>query len=255
MTTHPILRAGAVAVGSSAALITARHVVPAVTAFGPLRRAMIPALAGIGAPDHVAVTFDDGPDPRSTPQFLSLLAREGISATFFLLGEMASKSPALTAEIAAAGHEVAVHGWAHRLLLKRGLRTVTDDIGRARDLIGELTGTPPRWYRPPYGVLTRPAVLTAAKLGLTPVLWTCWGRDWTARATPDSVLVHIQRRLRGGGTVLLHDSDCTSAPGAWQSALGAIPTLVGRLREMDLQIGPLREHGVTSGAEPVTFRL
>ena len=95
------------------------------------------------------------------------------------------------------------------------------------------------------------AHLAARRLGLTPVLWTCWGEDWTRRATPHSVYRTVMADLRGGGTILLHDSDCTSAPGAWRSALGALPLLLDSCERRGLTVGPLREHGaaVTQGAD------
>jgi peptidoglycan/xylan/chitin deacetylase (PgdA/CDA1 family) len=86
------------------------------------------------------------------------------------------------------------------------------------------------------------AHLAARRLGLTSVLWTWWGEDWTARATPDSVHRTLVRDLRGGGTILLHDSDCTSAPGAWRSALGALPRILDACQERGPTVGPLREH-------------
>jgi hypothetical protein len=89
-------------------------------------------------------------------------------------------------------------------------------------------------------------VLAAARrLELTPVLWTAWGKDWTATATPSSVLGTLAPDVRGGATVLLHDSDCTSAPGAWHSALGALPELTARCHDAGLLLGPLRDHGLT----------
>ncbi|GAA5022832.1 hypothetical protein GCM10025734_79430 [Kitasatospora paranensis] len=106
---------------------------------------------------------------------------------------------------------------------------------------------PPRWYRPPYGVLSLAALAAARRLDLTPVLWTHWGRDWTAAATPDSVLRTLTRAPLGGGTVLLHDSDVTSAPGAWRSALGALPGLLEQCRKQGLTVGPLGEHLAVTG--------
>jgi peptidoglycan/xylan/chitin deacetylase (PgdA/CDA1 family) len=117
-----------------------------------------------------------------------------------------------------------------------------DDVTRARDLIEDLTGRRLTWYRPPYGVLTAGAVAAARQLELTPVLWSAWGCDWTARATPDSVFRTVTRQLRGGGTVLLHDSDCTSAPHAWHSTLGALPRLIEHCAERGWRLGPLGEH-------------
>jgi peptidoglycan/xylan/chitin deacetylase (PgdA/CDA1 family) len=214
---------------------------PALTSLVPLRRRVLPGLAGVGDPDHVALTFDDGPDPASTPAFLAALRNAGVRATFFLLGRMLAGAPWLGRELTAAGHEVALHGWSHRLLLARGPAGTYADLARGADLIAELTGRPPRWYRPPYGVLTGSALVAAKRLALTPVLWTRWGVDWTAAATPASVLARIGLDL-GGGTILLHDSDCTSAPGSWRATLGALPMLLDRVRDQGLRAGPLGEH-------------
>ncbi len=220
------------------------HALPAVTTFGPLRKRLMPVLAGRGGPGHVALTFDDGPDPASTPQFLTELARLDIRATFFVLGVMLQAAPDLGRRIVDEGHEVAVHGWDHRSMLLRTPQSTADGLERARDLVTDVTGRPPRFFRPPYGVLTASTVLVARELGLQTVLWTGWGEDWSAKATPESVVRTLAPDLAGGATLLLHDSDCTSAPGAWQSALGAVPEVVRRCRDSGWTVGPLVEHSL-----------
>jgi peptidoglycan/xylan/chitin deacetylase (PgdA/CDA1 family) len=206
----------------------------------------------LGNPGHIALTFDDGPDPDSTPAFLEVLAAHQVKATFFLLGRMLHAAPDLGRALVEAGHEVAVHGWEHRCLLLRGPRATQGDLTRARDLIAAATGEMPRWYRPPYGVLSSTALHAARGLGLTPVLWTNWGRDWEHRATPGSVLSTLTRDLAGGGTVLLHDSDCTSAPGSWRTTLGALPALLDEVHARGLTVGPLRDHFEPAGAFDLT---
>jgi peptidoglycan/xylan/chitin deacetylase (PgdA/CDA1 family) len=245
-----VLKAAALAAG----VIAAAQAAPALASIGPLRARVAPGLAGVGDPGHVALTFDDGPHPLSTPRFLTVLDRLGVRATFFLLGRWAARSPGLAKEIAAAGHEIAVHGYDHRCLLARSPRATYDDLTRARDVIADATGAPVRWFRPPYGVLTTATLGATRRLGLTPVLWTAWGEDWTARATPESVYRTVTADLAGGGTVLLHDSDVTSVPGSWRATLGALPRLVATCRERGLRPGPLAEHGVhptvRSGGRP-----
>ncbi|WP_055489261.1 polysaccharide deacetylase family protein [Streptomyces sp. TP-A0356] len=240
MTTAQLLRTAARA---ALPALAAAHAAPVVSTFGPLRNRVMPRLSGRGRADHVALTFDDGPDPLSTPLFLRLLADRGVHATFFVLGSEAHRSPGLVREIAAAGHEIGIHGWLHRPLLLRGPRATYDDFARARDTVAAITGRQPRLFRPPYGVMSTAAHLAARRLGLTPVLWTCWGEDWTARATPDSVHRTVTADLDGGGTILLHDSDCTSAPGAWRSALGAVPRILDTCAQRGYAVGPLRDHG------------
>jgi peptidoglycan/xylan/chitin deacetylase (PgdA/CDA1 family) len=209
-----------------------------------LRRRLLPALAGIGDPHHVALTFDDGPHPRSTPQFLRLLDAEGVRATFFLLGSQLARHPGLGRDIVADGHEIAVHGYDHRLLLSRGPRATLGDLTRATTVISDITGTAPRWWRPPYGVASTAAIVAARRLDLTPVLWTCWGRDWNRSATADSVHRRVLRRLAGGGTILLHDSDHAADPGAWRTTLDALPRILVSCRVRGLSIGTLGAHGV-----------
>ena len=215
---------------------------PGITGLGPVRLRLFPRLAGQGDPGHVALTFDDGPDPDSTPQFAELLAARQVRATFFVLGRMAQRAPGLVAELAAAGHEIGVHGWDHRYLPARTPGAVRSDLHRATDLIARLTGRPPRFFRPPYGVLSGPALLTARNLGLTPVLWGSWGREWTPGTTPQSVHATLAAGLAGGVTVLLHDSGCTSPPGSWQAGLGALPLLLDDCAARGLRVGPLGAH-------------
>jgi peptidoglycan/xylan/chitin deacetylase (PgdA/CDA1 family) len=218
---------------------------PAMTFLTPVR-ALLPRLRGIGAGNHVALTFDDGPDQRSTPHFLNLLRQRGIHATFFMVGEQLTRNVSLGKEIAAAGHEVAVHGWSHRNVLVRNPKAIYDDLAATYDLVADVTGTQPRWYRPPYGVLSWPALSAVQRLGLTPVLWTSWGWDWSARATSASVSRTVIRDLRGGATILLHDSDRYAALGSWRATLGAVPSLLNECEHRELTVGPLREHGLDS---------
>ena len=222
------------------------HAAPSVAFLPGLRRRLLPSLAGVGAPGHVALTFDDGPDPRSTPLFLRALNEHDVRATFFLLGSQVARSPGVARDIVAAGHEVALHGWNHRSLMLRGWSTYSS-MARACDLITRITGQRPRWFRAPYGVFSTASLLAARRLGLTPVLWTCWGFDWTARATGQSVFTTVTRDLQGGGTILLHDADIAASPEAWRSTLAALPLLLDECDRRGLRVGPLGDHAVGRG--------
>ena len=125
-----VARWAGVGAGLGATAALALHAAPALASISVVRRVLSPRLAGLGAPDHVALTFDDGPDPASTPAFLDMLDELGWRATFFMLGEMVRKAPGLAAEVAAAGHEVAVHGDGHVSMLRRLPRAAHDDIAR-----------------------------------------------------------------------------------------------------------------------------
>jgi peptidoglycan-N-acetylglucosamine deacetylase len=230
----------ALAVAGSLAGLGAVYAAPALTARGPVRR-LFPRLAGEGARDGVALTFDDGPDPLGTPAVLAELDRLGWRATFFLLGSQVRKFPEMARAVAAAGHEIAVHGDEHRQHVGRSPLDLRRDLERATGVITEATGVRPRWFRPPYGVLSAGTLPAAARLGLTPVLWTSWGKDWEA-TTPERVVSLLVGGLRPGGTLLLHDSDCTSTPGSWRATAAALPLLAGELDRRGLAVRPLGEH-------------
>jgi peptidoglycan-N-acetylglucosamine deacetylase len=241
------LRTGGYLLAAAAAGLAIAQAGPGITGFGPVRSVAFRRLAGWGDAGHVAVTFDDGPDPASTPEFLRVLADHGVRATFFMLGSMVARAPGLAAEIAAAGHEVGVHGWDHRYLPARGPTATRSDLTRATKLIADVTGTRPWLFRPPYGVLSGLSLITARDLGLTPLLWGAWGREWDAGANGDVVLRTVLRGLDGGATVLLHDSGCTAPPGSWQAALAAVSPLLDECARRGLQVGTVAEHGLMTG--------
>ncbi len=244
MSLRPAAIAG-VGIGVAAGTAYAVNAAPSLLALSWLGRHVTPGLAGVGPTGHVALTFDDGPDPASTPRFLDALDRLGWGATFFMLGEMVRAAPGLAAEVAAAGHEVAVHGDRHRSQLRTRPATLAADTLRARDAVASATGIEPVWFRPPYGTLSLGGWRAAHRLGLRTVLWTAWGRDWRAEATGETVAADVLAGFVDGGTVLLHDSDCTSAPRSWTATLDALPRLADAFATTGLRVGPVGDHGIT----------
>src|SRR5207244_11042887 len=135
----------------------------------------------------------------------------------------------------------------HRSPLSRSPGAVLGDMARAVELLEDTTGSRPIWFRPPYGAISSGTLMAARRLELQMVLWTAWGKDWRASATPTSVVAEVERGLSPGATVVLHDSDCVSAPGAWRAALGSLPLLADCVRARDWKVGPLGDHGVVRG--------
>jgi peptidoglycan/xylan/chitin deacetylase (PgdA/CDA1 family) len=236
----------AVATGLAAPVVAlaVAQLLPAASSWRCLRNRYAPRLAGVGDAKHLALTFDDGPHPVSTPAFLDALDALGWRATFFMLGEMAAAYPDVAQEVARRGHEVAVHGYAHSSHIHHGPSWTTQDMQAAKDTLAQLTGTQPMWFRPPYGALSTSTLIAARRTALAPVLWTTWGRDWRVEATPESIVDDIGTTLVPGATVLLHDSDCTSAPGSWKATLAALPSLAQIWAGAGLLVGPLAEHGL-----------
>lgn len=212
---------GLVALGAGAAAwsapAAAAHVRPLAAALGIRTRLDRPG---------IALTFDDGPHIDGTPAVLEALARRGVVATFFLVGEQVARHPSLAAEIAAAGHEIALHGHAHTLLLRRTPRGLADDLDRALVAIGEATGARPAAYRAPYGVFSAGALALCRRRGWEPTLWSRWGRDWGARVTPEAIARRASLALAPGDIVLLHDADHYSARDSWRRTVAALPAVL-----------------------------
>ena len=187
----------------------------------------------LSQPAGVALTFDDGPDLRGTPAVLEALARADATGTFFLVGEQVERHPGLAAEIVAAGHEIALHGYRHRIQLRLGRRSLARDLDRCLDAVQSSTGISPTLYRPPYGVFSSVGLHLVRRRGWQPFLWSTWGRDWTAWATPASVATLATRRLASGDVVLLHDSDHYSSRGSWKATVGAIPLIADAVAALE----------------------
>jgi peptidoglycan/xylan/chitin deacetylase (PgdA/CDA1 family) len=197
--------------------------------------------ATIDRPDAVALTFDDGPHPDGTSAVLAALERAGARATFFLAGEQVERFPEVAKQITAAGHGIGVHCQRHRNLMRLTPRQVTVDLDRARTVIREATAREPRVYRPPYGILTMPALAYARRAGWDVVLWRRDGKDWRARATANSIADKITRRLVPGDVILLHDADHYSAPRSWEATAGAVELVLGELARRGLRAASLTE--------------
>ncbi|MFJ4792702.1 polysaccharide deacetylase family protein [Kitasatospora purpeofusca] len=152
----------------------------------------------------VALTIDDGPDPRHTPTVLALLEQHGIRATFFLIGENAVEHPDLVREIAARGHHIANHTWTHPDLRHLSEAKVREELERTSELLHRTTGKAPTWFRAPGGDWSPASLKVSAELGMRPMAWSVDPRDW---ARPGTVVItdRILKDVRPGAIVLNHD--------------------------------------------------
>ena len=226
------------ALASASATLLAVHAAPASALFSP-GRLLFPAITRVGTDEAVALTFDDGPD-RGLDSFLDLLEEAQARATFFVVGEQVKHAPERLKEIVFRGHEIAVHCHQHRNHLRLTPGQVKEDMHRAKEIIEEAAEHPTRLFRPPYGVFNLASWIESSRLRWERVLWTRWGRDWEARATPRSIADTIGYP-EAGDILLLHDSDRYATPGSWRNTLGALPTILERISEMNLLALPVGE--------------
>jgi peptidoglycan/xylan/chitin deacetylase (PgdA/CDA1 family) len=179
-----------------------------------------------GADPCVALTFDDGPSAEVTPRVLAILREKDVRATFFLVGRQVDRHPALARGVCADGHAIGNHTYSHpSLFCFLTPRRLRDEIGRAQEAIGRVTGVRPACFRSPVGLrhpLLEPALQQAS---LAFVLWAL--RTYDTRPLKADALSHrILAKIQPGSIILLHDR---SGPGA-EAMLAALPGVIDRLR-------------------------
>lgn len=190
-----------IALGIYVALVTCGTLV--------LRLGMFADVTSRGPDDArgVALTFDDGPNPETTPAVLELLDEAGVKATFFVIGKKAEAHPDLVRMIHERGHSIGVHSFAHdRLFSLRTMAFVRRDLERSIEVIEAITGERPTLFRPPMGHTSARLVRAADDLDLRFVGWSVRGIDGLASARAERVAARILPKLRDGAIVLMHDA-------------------------------------------------
>ena len=200
----------------------------------PARRISQMPEAGIPGGDKViALTFDDGPDPVSTPEVLRVLQDLQVSATFFMIGWEANATPGLVRQVAAAGDGIGNHTWNHVSLTTLSDAGFKAQVDRTTDLLSSLTGRRISCLRPPQGRVNPGALTRLAARGLTPVLWSDDPRDWTRPGT--STIVHrVLTQASPGAIVELHDGG-----GDRSETVQALPAIVNGLRAQGYRPVPI----------------
>jgi peptidoglycan/xylan/chitin deacetylase (PgdA/CDA1 family) len=181
---------------------------------------------------RVALTFDDGPDPDTTPRVLERLDELGLRGTFFFLGSRIDRAPEVVMDAVDRGHEVALHGHVHEHHLAHTPGWVQADLDAALEAAGDC-GVTPRWFRPPYGQSSLGTVLAVRRRRLELVHWSAWGREWEA-SDSNAVVDRVCAALEPGAIVLLHDSDDTSPPGTVDRVIAALGPIADELAHRNL---------------------
>ncbi|MDQ0792456.1 polysaccharide deacetylase family protein [Streptomyces sp. B1I3] len=170
----------------------------------PVRTRPFEELPELGR-DAMVLSFDDGPDPRYTPDVLATLRRYGVRAMFFVCGEMATDHRDLLRVMADDGHVVGNHSWSHPLIPELSRSAIRDELGRTSDVIEQTLGAPPLWYRAPYGAWNRNSFEIGASMGMEPMAWTVDSLDWTRPGT-DTIVRRVERGAAPGVVILSHDA-------------------------------------------------
>jgi peptidoglycan/xylan/chitin deacetylase (PgdA/CDA1 family) len=200
---------------------------------GLLSKALVPVETQGHGPPQVALTFDDGPDPDSTPRILDELKRAGIKATFFVVGSMARRYPELVRREVADGMEVGDHTWTHSHLAGRDTGYVRDQLMRTRDLLKTL-GADVTVFRPPYGSYGPGTIDIASTLGMRTVIWSVDPADYRKPA-PSVIVRRVMNQLKPGSIILMHDGG-----GDRSRTVAALKMLIEEIRKRGYGFSVLR---------------
>ncbi len=179
---------------------------------GPQSQIFGNTFLGDGDPNHLALTFDDGPNDIHTERLLEVLNAHGVRATFFLVGKYVRQRPHLVRAIFAGGHSIGNHTFNHCNLLRATpaqlRRELSDTELAIEDAIGQKLPEP-KLVRPPWGFRRPDTLGSIRKLRMVPVMWSVTCFDWHA-TTAERVEGHAVRRIRRSGPhtpqiILLHD--------------------------------------------------
>jgi len=195
---------------------------------------------GAGGEHQVAITFDDGPDPRWTPKILDILKAANVKAAFFLVGVNAEHHPSLVQRIVNEGHEIGNHTYYHPNLALCWPEHIRLELNATQLLLETITGRATTLFRPPYAADTSPSQLSeltplqiAEDLNYLVVLESIDPQDW-AKPGADVILQRVKQQRRDGSIILLHD-----AGGDRSQTVAALPRILDWLHTRGDTVVPL----------------
>lgn len=168
------------------------------------------------------LTFDDGPNPNgSTEQILDILKANDVRAIFFITGN-GLKNPTLVERIHREGHLLGPHTVTHANLTKLSVAEMRTEIDPLVELIKQVTGEQPKYFRPPYGMYNKELLGLLEEYGMQLVNWTDGSMDWEYNE-PDKIVDEVMKQLYNGAVVLMHDTK--------QQTVEALPEVIRKVRE------------------------
>jgi peptidoglycan/xylan/chitin deacetylase (PgdA/CDA1 family)/transcriptional regulator with XRE-family HTH domain len=194
----------------------------------------------------IALTFDDGPWPKTTPQVLDILKQEHVKATFFWLGAMVQESPQLAKLAVADGHAIGNHTW-HHWYKKLDPATAASEIESTAEQIYKTTGVRTSLFRPPGGILDNGVVDYAKSRHYAVVLWSDDSIDYRSPSVP-TLVDNVLRHAKPGAIVLMHDGG-----GYRPQTVKALPQIISALKEKGYRFMTVPEL-LATGQRSVTTR-
>lgn len=179
------------------------------------------------SPDKMAFTCNVDWGEEYIPTMLEILKKEDIKITFFITGRWASKNPELLTKIDAQGHEIANHGYSHKLPSKISLKENIDEIKKTEDAIFQILGKKTRLYAPAAGDYNKEVLRISNELGYRVILWSVDTIDWKKGSTKDVILKRVMKKDHKGAILLMHPKEET---------IKALPLLIKNIKEEGINI-------------------
>ena len=184
--------------------------------------------------NQISLTFDDGPDPHFTPRILSLLEKEGITASFFVIGEKANQHPMLIKAIRQSHNVIGIHSYEHQSLLFHSNRFIRNQIQHAKDTIENIISEPVHFFRPPYGHFSPTMINIIQTYSMKMVMWNFMTYDFDNRLSDSELLNIFQKKIRAGDIVVLHDGHRNSA-----RTVRLLPELIRHCQNLGVQLSAI----------------
>lgn len=170
---------------------------------------------------RVSLTINCAWGAQDIPDFLEVLKRYNVRATFFVVGTWAEKYPDMVKRIYDAGHEIGNHSYSHRLPSQSTQSQLENEIQRCNEIVEQITGVKPVLYRAPSGDYTEEVIGIAHHLGMASIKWTADSVDWKKDITKKDLVNRILNRTQSGGILLFHNDT--------QYTLEALPEILEQL--------------------------
>ena len=171
------------------------------------------------------MTFDDGPHARDTPALLALLDAYGLKATFFHVGERGATAPDLVRAVAAAGHQIGIHGYQHQSFLLKSETSLREELAKAQDALARASKREPAAItavRPPFGHFTPSILDTLVAAGYLPTMWSLVPFHWLQSA--EATVRQVMNGTENGTILVLHEG--LPGPAVLDLAAATLPHLI-----------------------------
>ncbi|HEY9756624.1 MAG TPA: polysaccharide deacetylase family protein [Oculatellaceae cyanobacterium] len=198
---------------------------------------------GTASSGTLYLTFDDGPNPNTTPGLLEILKEENVPATFFLIGQQIARHKELAVQMVQNGHQVGNHSYQHEFMPGMPLKRIQEEVDSTNSLLDEITNnSAPKLFRPPYGILDNRTAQYLKQAGMSIVYWTIVPEDWQ-RVGAARIVERVTKNLSAGSVIVLHEGSSIA-----EQTLTATREIIKRAKDRGYEFGHIPTESLAKSA-------